>query len=188
MKTLFIILMTIILSFTGCKKDTYPSNLNPIENEAPSTPIDEVDSNNQTTKNLEGTLVGMYIDVIDRLWETDSGLNGEDVKKIGFDLSELINLTKEEKEQLIDIVAEKYEREPLIGTFDELSKEGYIAGVEGWSDGILITIKVTKVGKDSFIFDATKWRSGDGAYYFFNCEGILKDGSWSYRIGEEAIS
>ncbi|MGN9165648.1 hypothetical protein ACTNDY_10280 [Tissierellaceae bacterium HCP3S3_D8] len=183
MKTLFIILMIIILSFTGCKKDTYPSNLNPTENEAPSTPIDEIGP-----ENLEGTLVGMYIDVIDRLWETDPGLNGEDVKKIGFNLSELTNLTKEEKEQLIDIVAEKYEREPLVGTFDELSKEGYIAGVEGWSDGILITIKVTKVGKDNFTFDATKWRSGDGAYYFFNCKGILKDGSWSYRIGEEAIS
>ncbi len=38
-------------------------------------------------------------------------------------------------------------------------------------------------------FDAEKWRSGDGAYFFCGCVGHrAENGSWTYHVGSEAIS
>ena len=39
------------------------------------------------------------------------------------------------------------------------------------------------------VFDAQKWRSGLGAYYYGQCTAQKnKDGTWSYTVGQEAIS
>jgi hypothetical protein len=44
--------------------------------------------------------------------------------------------------------------------------------------------------KNTVAFDAEKWRSGTGAYYFSNCTAVQNnDGQWGdYQVGSQAIS
>ena len=38
-------------------------------------------------------------------------------------------------------------------------------------------------------FDAEKWRSGLGAYFFLDCTASMEqDGTWTYTVGGEAIA
>ena len=55
-----------------------------------------------------------------------------------------------------------------------------------WEDGLFITIKTNEDGKT---FNAQKWRSGLGAYFFIECSANKNIfGKWSYTVGSEAIS
>ena len=86
----------------------------------------------------------------------------------------------------------------------ELAAEGYLAGTEPdsdgipcWEDGCLFTIAEQETGdnelngaRNTVTFDAQKWRSALGAYFFADCtaEQAL-DGHWGdYTVGSEAIS
>ena len=53
----------------------------------------------------------------------------------------------------------------------------------------LPAIKVGDPVPELTSFDAQKWRSGLGAYYFGQCTAQKNaDGKWSYTVGQEAIS
>ena len=53
-----------------------------------------------------------------------------------------------------------------------------------WEDGCLFSI-TGETGK----FDAQKWRSGLGAYFFLDCTASMEqDGTWTYTVGGEAIA
>lgn len=65
-----------------------------------------------------------------------------------------------------------------------------------WADGVLFSITADESGGNEVFslpvlkFDAEKWRSPLGAYFFEDCKAVWSEsGSWgSYSVGAEAIS
>lgn len=159
----------------------------------------------------------LYLRVLEDLWAVDSGLNSGDLAYIGVDLSQT-SLTESERAAVAWAFAGKHGAEPVEGTYDELVEQGYITGEplddstpDGpkfwqWTDGCLFSITESDEpvifslpnigpGESSPVygavrFDAEKWRSGLGAYYFVDCTAVRNaDGHWGdYTVGSEAIS
>jgi len=136
-------------------------------------------------------LVGLYLQVLNDLWDTDPALN-HDVTRLGMDFSGLTNLTEVERRALeyvfscdVDLFAGA-----VTGTWQELCDAGLIDGENlYWEDGVFLSISVTKEGDETFSFDAQKWRSGTGAIWFNGCRAKPeKNGQWSYEVGSFAIS
>jgi hypothetical protein len=133
-------------------------------------------------------LVGFYQGVLDQLWDTDEGLNS-DIDVLAFDLSGVTNLTDAEKAALVYIVSNSHGLQGVTGTFDELSRQGYIDKEKlFFQSGLLFEFKLTDVTGNSFTFDATKWRSGDGADMILDCKAVKNEAGWSYTVGTSAIS
>ena len=133
-------------------------------------------------------LIGLYEKVFDKLWETDKGLNS-DINILAFDLSKTTNLNDAEKSALIYVLGNKYSLDTVEGTFDELSRDWYIDKENLYfENGILFSFEVTKESNNSFKFNAQKWRSGLGAYFFQDCTAKKTNDGWDFTIGSEAIS
>ena len=135
----------------------------------------------------------LYLQVLEDLWEVDSGLNG-DVTYIGVDLSST-SLSDSERAAVAWAFAGKHGGELVTGTWDELAEQGYIDRENlYWEDGILFSITEKDMegvySLTPVTFDAEKWRSGLGAYFFFDCTSVqTAGGHWDgYTIGGEAIS
>ena len=135
----------------------------------------------------------LYLQVLEDLWEVDSGLNG-DVTYIGVDLSST-SLSDSERAAVAWAFAGKHGGELVTGTWDELAEQGYIDRENlYWEDGILFSITEKDMegvySLTPVTFDAEKWRSGLGAYFFFDCTSVqTAGGHWDgYAIGGEAIS
>lgn len=145
---------------------------------------------------LDDDRCALYLQVLEDLWEVDSGLNG-DLTYIGVDLSET-SLSDSERSAVAWAFAGKHSAELVTGTWEELADQGYINRENlYWEDGVLfsITEKAEPVyfmpeGMTAVTFDAEKWRSGLGAYFFFDCTSTRDaDGHWDgYTVGSEAIS
>ena len=105
---------------------------------------------------------------------------------MGMDLSQVTDLTQGEKAAVIWRFGENRGLAPIQGTFDELAEAGYIDREHlVWKDGVLFTLS----GSAEEGFDAEKWRSGTGAYFFTNCIAKAEDsGAWDYAVGAEAVS
>lgn len=161
-----------------------------------------------TMQNPGGTtydLCGLYLQVLNDLWERDSGLNGG-AKYVSVDLSAAPGgLNEAAKYAVAWIFAQRHGVETLTLTYDELVEQGYLtdATPEGaswhayqWDDGVLFRITDGERTQNeayslpAIQFDAEKWRSPLGAYYFGNCTAVWPEmGTWSsYHIGSEAIS
>ena len=150
-------------------------------------------------------LCGLYLQVLDDLWQKDPGLNSG-ITVAGLDLSEAPGeLLESEKAALAWRFGELHEVEVVTGSYEQLAEEGYFTQVSSdperplyqWEDGCLFTIAPNHdhVGEISFglpalFFDAQKWRSPLGAYYFSDCSVVWPEqGTWNgYQIGSEAIS
>ena len=142
-------------------------------------------------------LSGLYLKVLEDLWEVDAGLNGG-IKYISIDLSEAPGeLTEGEKAAISYIFAKAHNAERLQLSFEELREQGYIKKDElYWEDGLLFSITDNMKAEEQYNglrvikFDAQKWRSGTGAYYFGDCTASWPQmGTWSdYNIGSQAIS
>ena len=135
----------------------------------------------------------LYLQVLEDLWKIDPALN-EGICYIGLDLSQT-SLTEGEPTAVAQWFSGLHQGDPLQGTFAELSGQGYIDGERlYWKDGCLFAITEKEMqGQYSLtpvVFDALKWRSGLGAYFFVDCTSIQSaSGEWdSYQIGSEAIS
>ena len=129
---------------------------------------------------------GLYLQVLEDLWEVDSGLNS-DVSQLGIDLSGVTDLCGSEKAGVEYVFSCSHGLFPAVtGTWEELAEEGYIDEKNlCWEEGIFFSLS----GSAEELFNAQKWRSGTGAYFFFNCTAdMAADGSWSYEIGGQAIS
>lgn len=136
----------------------------------------------------EGDLIGMFSSVIDDLYEVDPGLNS-DIDKIALDLTELTVISTADKAALANIVGNVYQKEVIQGTLETLQEQGYIAkGELYFPDGILIKLSDTGMNMNAFNFTSSKWRSGKGAYFYTDCDASLKNGSWTYTLGGDAIS
>ena len=138
----------------------------------------------------------LYLQVLEDLWEVDSGLNGE-LTYIGVDLSET-SLSESERSAVAWAFAGRHGGELVTGTWEELADQGYIDRENlYWEDGILFTITEKEEpvyfmpeGMAAVTFDAEKWRSGLGAYFFCDCTSVQSaDGHWDgYSVGSEALS
>ena len=144
----------------------------------------------------------LYLKVLEDLWNVDPGLNDR-ISQIGIDLSELSHLTESEKETVMHEFAAKHNLPYIAGTWEELCEQGYIDKDNlYWEDGLFFSIKTNEDAAwnlptikegDSIselaAFDAQKWRSGLGAYYFGQCTAQKNaDGEWTYTVAQEAIS
>ena len=138
----------------------------------------------------------LYLQVLEDLWEVDSGLNG-DLTYIGVDLSQT-SLSESERSAVAWAFAGRHGAELVTGTWEELADQGYIDRENlYWEDGVLfsITEKAEPVyfmpeGMAAVTFDAEKWRSGLGAYFFCDCTSTQDGGGhWDgYTVGSQAIS
>jgi hypothetical protein len=141
-----------------------------------------------TVKEQGEDIAGLYRTVVKDLFEVDPGLN-DNIQRIAFDLSKVSNLKDTEKTALIYSLGNTFGLEAISGTFDELSEQGYIDKENLYFEtGILIIIEDTPIENNGFTFDAHKWRSGTGAYFYNDCEAIKTNNGWTYTIGSEAIS
>ena len=151
----------------------------------------------QVTEQPVDDRCGLYLQVLEDLWEVDPGLN-TDLEELGVDFSGLTDLTESEKSALAWVFGNAHGLMPITGTLEELWQAGCLTpmtepaeGQEGrvslyrWEDGCLFVL--TGSAEDGF--DAEKWTSGIGAYMFVDCTVRQNaDGTWSYTIGAEAIS
>ena len=154
-----------------------------------------------TERNPGGTcydLSGLYLKVLEDLWEVDSGLNG-DIKYISIDLSKAPGeLTEGEKSAISYIFAKAHDKKCLQLSYEELIEQGYLKGDKPYyfEDGILFSITDSMNAEEQYNglrvikFDAQKWRSGLGAYIFTDCTvSWPQQGTWKdYNVGAHAIS
>ena len=137
----------------------------------------------------------LYSQVLEDLWNTDPGLNG-DIRYISLDLSEAPgDLTQEEISSIAETFAASHQAEPLTLTRQELQDQGYLSMDEngmatGWEDGVLFSIGAASGHGGEGCFDAKKWRSLIGGDYWYNCTAVWSESGafLSYQVGAEAIS
>ncbi len=93
-------------------------------------------------------LCGLYLQVLNDLWDRDPGLNS-DVLHISLDLSQAPgNLTEGEKSAIAWIFAGQHGTDALTLSYEELVQQGYLTEASGsgdhklyqWEDGILFTV------------------------------------------------
>ncbi|MEL7623541.1 MAG: hypothetical protein AAGU12_08140 [Clostridiales bacterium] len=133
-------------------------------------------------------ITGLYRRVIDDLYKVDPGLNSN-ISILAFDFTKVSNLTEAEKAALLHLLRETYSEEIMAATYAELSEQGYIDKDKLYFEkGLLFNIEDTTMSGDEFTFNAGKWRSGLGAYFFHECTAIKSEGAWTYTIGAEMIS
>lgn len=182
------------------KSDAADTDTNTGEAAAPaSTDNSTVDIENV---NIRTDVCELYLEVLEDLWKTDSGMNAG-ISQIGIDLSGLSHLTEDEKETVMREFASMLDLPYIAGTWEELCEQGYIDKDKlYWKDGLFFSIKTNedavwnlpalKEGDsvpELTAFNAQKWRSGLGAIFFEQCTAQKNtDGTWSYTVGQEAIS
>ena len=173
--------------YTGGVQETYPAKFSQV-----------VAVSLSREENAQYDLCGLYLQVLEDLWNEDDGLNGG-AEVVSVDLSKAPGgLTAGEKAAVAYIYAQKHGVQGLTMTFDELREEGYLMGekLEGGSmaysftNGLLFTItpEETQDNGASVCFSAGKWRSPLGAYYFTKCTASRGDSGWEYSVGAELIS
>jgi hypothetical protein len=165
---------TVEISYSGGVMESYPMQLG---------------GNISVKITAEGDdLIGLYLSALNQLWMTDEGLNS-DIQVLAFDLTKTSNLTESQKSALIYIESGLRGLEGIAGTYDELCEQGYIdKDALYFETGLLITLEVTAQDEAGFTFNASKWRSGRGAYFFTDCRAEKTDSVWGYTVGSEAIS
>lgn len=201
---IIVVVSAITLVLVGVNiKSTQPisENLNVnVKHEEENT--DKIKVSGDNAKNVREDVCELYLKVLEDLWNVDSGLNSE-ISQIGIDFSELSHLTEDEKDTVMSEFASKHNLPYIAGTFEELCEQGVIDKENlYWKDGLLFSIKTNenaewnlpfvKIGdpvSERTSFNAQKWRSGLGAYFFGNCTAQKNiDGTWTYTVGQEAIS
>lgn len=153
----------------------------------------------QTLPEEFDNLCAVYLAALERIWETDIGLN-EDITILGVDLS-ATQLTPAEQAAVALCFGQAHSLDAITGTAEELQAQGYFTPDDPdsaaprswhWADGCLFSI--TEKGEstgDTITFDVEKWRSGTGAYFLIDCTTTRdKTGRWdtALKVGSEAIS
>lgn len=169
------------ISFNGNIEETFPAHLCGV------TEIKVLDMGGFDN------LCSLYLGVLEDLWQVDSGLNS-DIEIIGVDLSKT-RLLPAEQSALAWRFGELHGMEIVQGTWQELVDQGYIDGEAlYWENGCMFSVTEKEMegvySLNVVKFDAEKWRSGLGAYFFVDCTSIQSAlGKWGeYQIGAEAIS
>ena len=145
----------------------------------------------------------LYLRVLDDLWNVDGGLNGG-VTSVSVDLSQTSLSESEQAAVAWAFGGEHGISQVLSLNYEQLAAEGYLTGTDPdsdgipcWEDGCLFTITEQETGdnelngaRNTVTFDAQKWRSALGAYFFCDCTASRDmDGRWGdYTVGSQAIS
>ena len=109
--------------YTGGVQETYPAKFSQV-----------VAVSLSREENAQYDLCGLYLQVLEDLWNEDDGLNGG-AEVVSVDLSKAPGgLTAGEKAAVAYIYAQKHGVQGLTMTFDELREEGYLMG-EKLGDG-----------------------------------------------------
>ena len=160
-----------------------------------------------TAQNPGGTaydLCGLYLRVLDDLWEKDPGLNGG-AAYVSVDLCAAPGeLSDAAKSAVAWVFARRHGAQPLTLTTDELAAQGYLTVVNPetperplyeWKDGLLFRITADEAAGGQYSlpmvrFTADKWRSPLGAYGFARCTAVWPElGTWSgYSVEAEFIA
>ena len=191
---------TVRVAYTGGIQETWPLGLSGVTSLAFST--EEFND-----------LSGLYLQVLEDLWEVDAGLNSG-LTMVGVDLTST-SLSYTERAAVAYAFGASHGVTAVEGTWEDLLEQGYITGepLEGgkgqfyqWEDGCLFTIEEsdepaavnmpalgpgeTASGYDAVAFDASKWRTSLGAYMFTDCSAVSDGaGHWDgYTVGAEMIS
>ena len=145
----------------------------------------------------------LYLRVLNDLWAVDEGLNS-DITMLSVDLSQT-GLSDSEQAAVAWVFGGEHGISQVLSlNYEQLAAEGYLTGADPdsdgipcWEDGCLFTITEQETGdnelngaRNTVTFDAQKWRSALGAYFFADCtaEQAL-DGHWGdYTVGSQAIS
>ena len=174
--------------YTGGVQETYPAQFSQVV---------AVSFTRETDSGVYD-LCGLYLQVLEDLWNKDAGLN-DGAEIVSVDLSKAPGgLTAGEKAAVAYVFAQKHGVQGLTMTFDELCEEGYLTGEKledgstaySFANGLLFTItpEETQDNGASVCFSAGKWRSPLGAYYFTKCTASRGESGWEYSVGEEMIS
>ena len=145
----------------------------------------------------------LYLRVLDDLWNVDGGLNGG-VTSVSVDLSQTSLSESEQTAVAWTFAGEHGISQVLSLNYEQLAAEGYLTGADPdsdgmpcWEEGCLFTIAeqesenhVQNGARNTVTFDAQKWRSALGAYFFCDCTASQDiDGRWGdYTVGSQAIS
>ena len=191
--------MTVELAFNGLIAESFPAQ--PGESYS-LTVVEEGDGQ-----------CALWLQVLEDLWAVDDGLNGG-ITQVGVDLSQVPGLTDGERSAIAWAFASAHNVSSVTGTLEELWEEGYftpttepVSGPDSlalycWEDGVHFSIDVDEEAvwnlpslgpgeepPELVAFDAQKWRSGLGAYFFGDCVGQRgEDGAWTYTVGAELIA
>ncbi len=195
--------MAVDVAFNGTVMETFPAQLGEVYSVSAWTR-----GRGRSPAGTTYDLCGLYLQVLDDLWEKDKGLN-ENITLAGLDLSQAPGeLTESEKAALAWRFGELHGVEVVTGTFDELKEQGYFtseslgdgapeeAAFLHWEDGCLFSITPNEdhegetYSLPTLFFNAEKWRSSLGAYFFHDCSAMWPEaGTWSgYQTGSEMIS
>ena len=145
----------------------------------------------------------LYLRVLNDLWAVDEGLNS-DITMLSVDLSQT-GLSDSEQAAVAWVFGGMHDiSETMTMSYEELAAEGYLSdtdpevdGIPHWRDGCLFTITEQETGdnelngaRNTVTFDAQKWRSALGAYFFTDCTASRDaQGHWGdYTVGAAAIS
>lgn len=191
--------MPVEISFNGFVAESFPAQLGEVY---------ELHAYSIGSRQCPGgglfDLCGLYLQVLDDLWEKDPGLNSG-ITTAGLDLSQAPGeLLDSEKSALAWRFGELHGVEVVEGTYEELAEQGWFTAVSQdperplyqWEDGCLFSIRANESHQGeiyslpTLFFDAQKWRSPLGAYFLEDCSaGWPEMGTWTgYQIGAEAIS
>lgn len=145
--------------------------------------------------------VQMYLNLLDDIIETDSGLN-YDIEFISIDVEsldkeyldpEIKGTTRvfdisEKDEQIILDYMKKYHNNIKSNNFEELKDQGEFDEKNLVLDGILIYVSnIEIVSEDNFLISMVKYRSGLGAIFpEYSVKYI--DGNWEIEVVSMAIS
>jgi hypothetical protein len=178
------------VAFNGAVEESYPA---------------QITSERITVIEDGDDMVGLYLDILEALWNDDPALNpsGSGVHKsesgstavgkggnIAYDLTGLNNLTEGEKGALIWLNSERLGTGGFAATYDELVNDGYIEPLVGFKDtnNLLIEISTKEERASSFKFKMSKRVGGLGANWYDDCTATKKNGEWSFELGGFAVS
>ena len=145
----------------------------------------------------------LYLRVLNDLWAVDEGLNS-DITMLSVDLSQTGLSDSEQAAVAWAFGGEHGISQVLSLNYEQLAAEGYLTGADPdsdgipcWEDGCLFTITEQETednelngARNTVTFDAQKWRSALGAYFFTDCTASRDaQGHWGdYTVGAAAIS
>jgi hypothetical protein len=168
-----LLLITYIsVPFMGCTKKS-------VSNNTKETSVQSTNMNNIKEPKLESKKSQLYELAFDAVWEIDKGLN-TNIKYISINTKTFKDFSEEDRRQLFEYVADKYDAVMLDMSIDELKKEGYINDLN-FKEGILFQVdKYNSYSSNSVSFEGMKWASGLGAIGF-SFEGQNKNNMWELK-------
>lgn len=151
----------------------------------PTPPANTPDADNSSKFN---NISEVYGDII----SSQFAVTLSQYSTVALDLKECPGLSDSDKQALVSMISEKYGKETVLKTRDELTEEGKIVQDSTYgnvfSDGTLITIKEVKSESQELTFDISYIHSGLNGAGFKGCTATQNDSVWTYKLGAKFIS